>query len=81
MPSRSRSRSLPRNPWPTLTATEVNAMIAKADAAMANGANVRSPIIPTIDVSGDNIATLYLTLRPTAEQRGALPLWQKTGML
>lgn len=56
-------------------------MIAKADAAMANGANVRSPIIPTIDVFGDSYATLYLALRPTAEQRGALPLWQKTGML
>lgn len=79
MPTRTLSR--PLKPWPTLTHAEALLLAAKGDIAL-NGSD-RSKRLPnlTLPRGPEDMARMLARMATTAEERGALPLWQKTGAL
>lgn len=85
MPARTVSRSRDLAPWPTLTLAEALALGAKGDAALREA--LKTPdrprnVLPLMNLPGSRqyMERLVDRLALTAEARGALPLWQKTGM-
>lgn len=76
-PSRSRSRSsfAPLAPWPSLSRSECLAMASEAREGRRAGR------VPFIFMAERDLQSLIPSLRASAERRGALDLWQRTGML